>query len=448
MPGTRHAGVTAAAPLPVQAPVPLLFLISDTGGGHRSAAVAVSQALDREYPGQFAPLLCDPLTGPGSARLLRLVAGLYGPAIRLAPWLWGAAYHACDSAAGAALLRWSLLWRASGPALAAARAHRPAVVVSFHPLTGWAAVACRRALGCAAVTVITDLATVHATWRAAAVDLLIGPGGPPVASQFWAGPAGRAERDQARGSLGLGPAGPGRAGLLIVLAGGGEGSGAIAAQATAILRRFSDVRVVAICGRNQRLRGRLDGLAARAGGALTVLGFTPDMASWLRCADLVVTKAGPGAIAEAACCGTPLLLTSQLPGQERGNIEVVTGAGAGRRVRGLSGLLAEIARLRADPAALAAMRTAAARLARPARAATIAAQIAHHALPGGPRGVGGWSSTPHKSTARAERIASGGSGGRMPPSYPRSATPGLVPGRADRVGGCGGRVFMPPTQAQ
>jgi hypothetical protein len=29
--------------------VPLLFLIADTGGGHRNAARAVSQALDRHH---------------------------------------------------------------------------------------------------------------------------------------------------------------------------------------------------------------------------------------------------------------------------------------------------------------------------------------------------------------------------------------------------------------
>jgi hypothetical protein len=104
--------------------LPVLFLIADTGGGHRSAARAVGQALDRLYPGRFGPVLCDPLGGPGSARLLRWVTGLYGPAIRLAPWLWGAAYHATDSGAAAAVLRRTLLRLADRPALAAARTHR------------------------------------------------------------------------------------------------------------------------------------------------------------------------------------------------------------------------------------------------------------------------------------------------------------------------------------
>ena len=71
--------------------VPLLFLVADTGGGHRSAARAVSEALEEAYPGRFDPVLCDPLAGPGSSRLLRWVTSLYGPVIRLAPWAWGVA---------------------------------------------------------------------------------------------------------------------------------------------------------------------------------------------------------------------------------------------------------------------------------------------------------------------------------------------------------------------
>ena len=100
------------------------------------------------------------------------------------------------------------------------------------------------------------------------------------------------------------------------------------------------------------------------------------MADLLRCADLVVTKAGPGTIAEAACCGVPLLLTSHLPGQEKGNTEFVTGADAGRRVPGVRRLVAEIGRLRGDRAAVDAMRAASARLGRPAAAAHIAELIA------------------------------------------------------------------------
>jgi 1,2-diacylglycerol 3-beta-galactosyltransferase len=368
--------------------LPLLFLVADTGGGHRNAARAVGQALDRLYPGRFAPVLCDPLGGPGSARLLRFVTGLYGPATRLAPWLWGAAYHVCDSRPAMRLLRRTLLRHADRPVARAARMYQPAGIVSFHPLTGMIAVAARNrdAPGVPVATVVTDLARVHAAWEQASVDLVIGPGrghsgaagcgdgvatGLPTTRDFWGGPLLPGERAILRRSLGLR-----EEAFLVLVTGGGEGSGGIARRTAAILRRFPDVDVVAVCGRNQRLKRRLDRLAARCDGRLTVTGFTHHMADWLRACDLVVTKAGPGTIAEATCCGAPLLLTSHLPGQESGNTEFVTRAGAGRRARGVRRLLAEIDALRRDPERAGAMSAASASLGQPGASADIAELIA------------------------------------------------------------------------
>jgi 1,2-diacylglycerol 3-beta-galactosyltransferase len=392
MPEIQHGGVAT--------PLPLLFLISDTGGGHRNAARAVGQALDRMYPGRFAPVLCDPLGGPGSARLLRWVTGLYGPAIRLTPWLWGAAYYVSNSRPAVGLLRRTLLRLADRPTAEAARACRPAAIVSFHPLTGTAAVAARErsAPGIPVVTVVTDLARTHAAWRYADVDLIIAPpaagrgrgrprrragggapaprdgwaaAGLPVTREYWGGGLRSDERVPLRRSLGLS-----EKEFLVLLTGGGEGSGGLARRAAAILRWFADVDVVAVCGRNARLRRRLDRLAARSRGRLTVTGFTGNMADLLRCCDLVVTKAGPGTIAEAACCGAPMLLTSHVPGQESGNTELVAEAAAGRSLPGVRRLVAEIGRLREDQGALDAMRAASARMSRPGAAADIAALIA------------------------------------------------------------------------
>ena len=120
-------------------------------------------------------------------------------------------------------------------------------------------------------------------------------------------------------------------------------------------------------------------LAERADGRLTVHGFVDNMADWFRCADVVVGKAGPGTIAEATCCAAPLVLTSYLPGQEEGNVEFVVRAGAGSYAPRPRDLIAEIGRLRDDPAALAAMRAASARAAWPGAAADIAGLLAEAA---------------------------------------------------------------------
>jgi 1,2-diacylglycerol 3-beta-galactosyltransferase len=150
----------------------------------------------------------------------------------------------------------------------------------------------------------------------------------------------------------------------------------MARRAAAILRRFTDVHVVVVRGRNTALKRRLDRLALRSGDRLTVTGFLDNMSDWLRCCDLVVTKAGPGTIAEATCCGTPLLLTTHIPGQEKGNAEIVTGAGAGLRVADVRQLVSEIGRLRRDRGTLEAMGAASARLGRPDAAGHTATLIA------------------------------------------------------------------------
>lgn len=375
------------------APVPLLFLIADTGGGHRSAARAVGQALEVAYPGRFATVLCDPLGGPGAFRPLRWVTGLYGPSIRLTPWIWGAIYHGFNSRPAMRWLRRAVFPLAARPVAAAVAAHQPAAIVSFHPLTAGAAV---RALHGAAdrppvVTVVTDLVTTHLSWRWVQVDRIVVPSaevswhchrsgiapdryveiGLPVTPEFVSAPLQAHERRVVRRSLGLN----GRQ-FLVVVTGGAEGSGGIYRRTAAILRRLDDVAVVAICGRNRHLHRRLTRLAVRSGGRLTVQGFVDNMAEWLRCADLVVTKAGPGTIAEAACCGAPLVLTSYVPGQEEGNTEFVVAAGAGRYVPGVQQLVHEIGRLRGDPIAVETMRMASARLSRPSAAAEIATLLA------------------------------------------------------------------------
>lgn len=45
--------------------------------------------------------------------------------------------------------------------------------------------------------------------------------------------------------------------------------------------------------------------------------------------DCIITKAGPGTIAEALICGLPILLNAFIPCQEEGNIPYVQGIGAG-----------------------------------------------------------------------------------------------------------------------
>jgi 1,2-diacylglycerol 3-beta-galactosyltransferase len=378
-----------------QGPVPLLFLAPDTGGGHLSAARAVMDALELGYPGQFAPILCDPLRGPNSPWAVRHVTGQYGTLTRRAPWAWGALYRASDWARAVRFLQRTLFFGTARAVEAAIEDLQPATVVSFHALTTEPAVraARRAAYSLPVITMVTDIASVHCAWRAGGPDCIAAPSGPvalrflldgvssdrvietglPVAPQLGSGPLFGRERAELRHALGLGPKT-----FVVVVTGGAEGTGKLGRHVRALADSgLEDLEVVAICGRNQRVERRVRRFQARAGrDGLIVQGFVDNMADWLRCADVVVTRAGPGTLAEAMCAGAALIITSHLPGQEEGNTELAVTAGAARRASHRCDVVREVRRLYSNPLALSAMRQASARASRPKAALEIAALLA------------------------------------------------------------------------
>lgn len=373
--------------------VPLLFLISDTGGGHRSAAQAVGEALEREYPGRFAPVIHDPLKCPGAPRRMRWFVALYAPCIQVAPWLWHMSWRFSNCRWGLGLMHRTAFAPAIATVTKALSTYRPAAVVAFHGMVIRPAVLARQRVlpAVPVLTVITDLVTAHRAWREQRADQIAVPSpevgrscqadgfpadrctdtGLPVSQAFTGPPPTESERRALRDALG---AVPDR--FLVVVTGGAAGAGNLYPRAMKLVRTLADVTVVTVCGSNEQLRRRLTRQARRYGDRLLPLGFVTNMSDWLRCADAVVTKAGPGTIAETLCCGTPLLLTSFLRGQEVGNAEYVVSAGAGRWVPRLTQMLGAVRELRDNPALVGQMRAAAARIGRPDASAAVARLIA------------------------------------------------------------------------
>jgi 1,2-diacylglycerol 3-beta-galactosyltransferase len=72
-----------------------------------------------------------------------------------------------------------------------------------------------------------------------------------------------------------------------------------------------------------------DDSSTRGQVSVVPLGFVTDMPEYMVAADVLVSKAGPGTIAEAASVGLPVMMTSFLPGQEAGNVDVVLESGFG-----------------------------------------------------------------------------------------------------------------------
>jgi 1,2-diacylglycerol 3-beta-galactosyltransferase len=321
----------------------VLFLISDTGGGHRAGAQAVGAALD-EIDGEtrfewriddIATHCTFPLSALGPA---------YSSALKYAPPIYGALFHATNGRR-----RYRTLVRFCEPLYRERLRdvflqYQPDVIVSVHPLLNHAALRARADAGMQSVpivTVITDLGRVHEGWLLPEADLTVVParevyqraierGVPPERLRLLGHPIHPRFEDvsgtkaEIRKKLSL----P-ETGTIALLMAGGEGGGKLLPTTMGLAKSGLDFHLVVVTGRNAALKQKLEELAPSLAVSMTVLGFRNDVPELMRAADLLVTKAGPGTIAEASVAEVPVVVYDYVPGQERGNLDYVRTNGIG-----------------------------------------------------------------------------------------------------------------------
>jgi UDP-N-acetylglucosamine:LPS N-acetylglucosamine transferase len=320
-----------------------LFLISDTGGGHRSAANAITAALDEiasPYPFEYR---VEDVAAHCAFPLTQLGLG-YSMALRYAPPVYGALYYATNGRR-----RYKALIRFCEPLYRERLrdlfiSYQPDVIISVHPLLNHAALRARadaHMQHVPVITVITDLGKVHESWLVAEADAVIVParevysralsrGVPPSRLRLLGHPIHpkfddvTGSKRELRASLGL-PQNE----LVVMLMAGGEGGGKLLSTTLALARAHLPIHMVVVCGRNEHLQQKLTEMSRSLPTSMTVLGFTDKIPEYFRTVDLLVTKAGPGTLAEANAAQLPVVVYDYIPGQERGNVDFVRNNGLG-----------------------------------------------------------------------------------------------------------------------
>jgi len=158
-------------------------------------------------------------------------------------------------------------------------------------------------------------------------------------------PPGPEVRARVRDELGLDASA-----FVVLVLFGGKGSPEIHPLSEALLAASPDVSVIAVCGDNPSLYDRLAEVESRSGGRLHRLGFTDRVSEYLAACDVLVTKPGPGSLAEAFHQRVPVVVASDahtIP-QERYNAALVRDGGLGIAVRRWREIPAAVTALRAD----------------------------------------------------------------------------------------------------
>ena len=321
----------------------ILSLMSDTGGGHRASAQALASALESMFPIDCEILdiwtECAPWPYKNFVPYYQYVAKR--------PWLWRFMWAYAKFPLTRRVQELVARIQCFRPFEEAIEKRNPDLIVSVHPLTQTIPLRVRKHLDekkgttTPFVTVVTDLGSAHPTWFHKDVDKCFVPSesikkiarkvgvcdskvvqhGLPLREAFWK--SEERSKPEIRKTLGLPPD---LTTALVV--GGGDGVGRISKLAKSIGRELEDsedsVSLVVVCGKNDEAKRELEDHLWPKNVHPTILGFVKNMDEYMAAADCLVTKAGPGTIAEASTRGLPTLISSYLPGQEAGNVRYVT----------------------------------------------------------------------------------------------------------------------------
>lgn len=164
-------------------------------------------------------------------------------------------------------------------------------------------------------------------------------------------------------------------GRRVLVMGGSRGLGARFATIRQLDRAAADFTIDVVTGTNRRLRRQLVAARHKFKHPIRIRGYVKDAMALMRRATLLIGKPGGLTSAEAMASGTPMLIIRPLPGQERGNTEMLVRHGAAIHLDRDRDLPAVVSSLFSNVSLLDMMADRARSLGKPGAAGEIAAAV-------------------------------------------------------------------------
>jgi len=166
---------------------------------------------------------------------------------------------------------------------------------------------------------------------------------------------------------------------VILLSAGGFGVGPMEHIVSSLGELKHPAQVVALCGRNDELRRRIELLGQSFGKSARVsvkaIGYTKEMDEYMTASDILLGKPGGLTTAEALAKGLVFVIVNPIPGQEERNSDHLLEMGVAIRCNNLPVLAFKIDRLLEDTERFALMQATARRMARPHAAREIVGKL-------------------------------------------------------------------------
>jgi UDP-N-acetylglucosamine:LPS N-acetylglucosamine transferase len=360
----------------------ILIISSDTGGGHRSAAVAIAAGLQKFFAGNSYAVRVVRAIEESHSISAKLV-NVYNWVLRYRQHWMKYLYWAVNRFRPET--REFFYRRSVGYVHELFERWCPHVVVSVHPLTQHAIGRVLRELKLAdkipLVTVVTD--PCYGFWRGWAcddvrlylvaseeaqqqlIDYGVAPerikiSGMPVHPKFDLPDELAAQA--ARRALGLDPQK-----FTVFVNAGWVGGGNIPEIFRELVRGDLDVQAIFLAGNNKELRAEAETIAARANFPVKVIGYSEHVEQLMQAANVMISKLGGLTTFEALACRVPIIAdatTAPMP-QEAGAATMLVKRGAGVLLKRTSDIVPAVRRMAEDARYYATMRAATAGLAIP-----------------------------------------------------------------------------------
>ncbi|MEO6335178.1 MAG: glycosyltransferase [Pyrinomonadaceae bacterium] len=343
----------------------ILIISSDTGGGHRSAAQALSDGLQRLWQGQSIAVRVIKAVEESHHVTDKLV-DLYNWVLRNKQGWMKYLYWAINRFRPET--RESFQRRCIGFCRDAFEKWCPHIVVSVHPLTQHIFGRILRELKLQdqipLVTVVTD--PCYGFWKGWACDdvslylvanedaqrQLIDYGvyagkikisGLPLHPKFKE--VTESDAQNARLAFGLDPDK-----FTVFVNAGWVGGGNIPAIFRELVRGELDVQAIFLAGKNEGLRKEAEEIAKTARFPVKVIGYSDDIEKLMHSANVMVSKLGGLTTFEALACRLPIIadtITPPMP-QEAGTVSLIAKRGAGILLKKASDIVPTIRSLTGD----------------------------------------------------------------------------------------------------
>ena len=343
----------------------ILIISSDTGGGHRSAALTISNGLQKFWHGESAVIRTIKAVEESHHITEKLVRGynwvlknrqhwmkyLYWAMNKIRPETREFFQKRCIGYVRSQFDRWC-----------------PHVVVSVHPLTQHLFARILKELNLShqipLVTVVTD--PCYGFWKAWAcdevslylvanedakrqlIDYGISPdrikiSGMPVDPKFHE--LSESDAQLARKAFGLSPDK-----FTVFVNAGWVGGGNIPQIFRELVRGELDVQAIFLAGKNEELKREAEEIARTAKFPVKVIGYSDEIEKLMQSANVMISKLGGLTTFEALACRLPIIADATTPPmpQEAGTVQMLEDRGAGVLLRKSSDIVATIQGLLTD----------------------------------------------------------------------------------------------------